>query len=62
MFNLQWLMTLKTQCLLSLVGSGINSLAGLLLGSVLHFLSLVCGSIGSILSGALDGIACSTYG
>ena len=55
-------MTLKTQCLLSLVGSGINSLAGLLLGSVLHFLSLLCGSVDSILGSFLDGITGSTYG
>ena len=62
-------MPLKSHGLLSLVGSSIDSLAGLLLGSVLHFLSLLGSSVGSILSSTLDGITCtldsitgSTYG
>ena len=62
-------MTLKSHSFLGLVGSSIYSLAGLLLGSVLHFLSLLGSSVGSILSSTLDGITCtldsitgSTYG
>ena len=55
-------MTLKSHSLLGLVGSGVYSLTGSLLGCVLHLLSLLSGSVGSILSSALDGIACSTYG
>ena len=62
-------MTLKSHGLLSLVGSSIDSLAGLLLGSVLHFLSLLSSSVGSVLSSTLDGFTCtldsvtgSTYG
>ena len=69
MFNGQCSMTLQSHSFLSLVGSSIDSLAGLLLGSVLHFLSLLSSSVGSVLSSTLDGITCtldsvtgSTYG
>ena len=69
MFNGQCSMTLQSHGLLSLVGSSIDSLAGLFLGSVLHFLGLLGSSIGSVLSSTLDGFTCtldsitgSTYG
>ena len=58
-------MPLKSHGLLSLVGSSIDSLAGLFLGSVLHFLGLLGSSISSTLDGitcTLDSITGSTYG
>ena len=55
-------MSLKSHSLLSLVGSGINSLTSLLLGSVLHFLGLVGSGVGSILGSALDSITGSADG
>ena len=62
MLNVQWSMSLKSHSLLSLVGSGINSLTSLLLGSVLHFLGLVGSGVSSILGSFLDSITGSADG
>ena len=53
---------LESQCVLSLVGSSVDGFTCLLLGSVLHFLSLVGSSVCSILGGTLDSVTGSTDG
>jgi hypothetical protein len=58
--NIQF--SLKSQGILGLVGSSVDGLTCLLLGSVLHFLSLLGSSVCSILGGTLDSVTGSTDG
>jgi len=53
---------LQSQCVLCFVGSCVDSLSSLFLGSFLHLFGLVGSSVLGILNGTLDSIASSTNG